>query len=226
MSAKNIYYVYAYLREEDGKPFYIGMGKGNRRFDHLKEAKKYPNPKSGEHKLNTIRKLLQEGIEPFIKIIQNNLSREQASDLEIKLISYYGRQDLGTGILTNQTSGGDGCRGWSKQQKQKVRDRNLKMGIIPPSQKGRKQKRNPEYTAIPAKIVLSGEQIKASPSDPRWNTGEIVGINKGIVQDDNWRKKNSEGVSKLKWWNNGSQCVRSAKCPGPDFVRGRGKVKW
>lgn len=226
MSAKNIYYVYAYLREEDGSPFYIGMGKDNRCFDHLKEAKKSPNPKSGEHKLNTIRKLLQEGKEPFIKIIQNNLSRKQASDLEIELISTYGRQDLGTGILTNQTSGGDGYRGWSEQQKQKLRERNLKMGILPPSQKGRKQNRNPEYTAIPAKIVSSGKRIKASPGDPRWGTGEIVGINKGIVQDANWRKKNSEGVSKLKWWNNGSQCIRSAECPGPDFIRGRGKVKW
>lgn len=226
MSAKNIYYVYAYLREEDGTPFYIGMGKGDRQFDHLKEAKKDLNPKTGQHKLNTIRKLLQEGKEPLIKIIQNNLSRNQAAELEIELISTYGRRDLGTGILTNQTDGGDGNRGWSKEARQKLRDRNLRLGITPPSQKGRKQNRNPKYTAIPAKVASSGETIKASPNDPRWNTGEIVGINKGIIQDSNWRKKNSEGVSKLKWWNNGTQCVRSVECPGSDFVRGRGKVKW
>lgn len=226
MSATNIYYVYAYLREEGGNPFYIGMGKGDRLFDHLKEAKKDLNSKSGQHKLNTIRKLLKEGKEPLIKIIQNNLSRKEAADLEIKLISVYGRQDLGTGILTNQTNGGDGNRGWSNEERQKVRDRNLRLGITPPSQKGRKQNRDPKYTSIPAKLVLSGKKIKAAPDDPRWKTGEIVGINKGVTQDNEWRKKNSEGVSKLKWWNNGIQCIRSIECPGPDFVRGRGKVKW
>jgi hypothetical protein len=226
MSARNIYYVYAYLREEDGTPFYIGMGKGSRQFDHLKKAKKDLTPKPGQHKLNTIRKLLQEGKEPLIKTIQNNLSRKQAIALEIELISTYGRQDLGTGILTNQTAGGDGNRGWSEEAKQNLRDRNLRLGLKPPSQKGRKQNRNPKYTSIPAKVASTGEIIKASPSDPRWNTGEIIGINKGIVQDANWRKKNSEGVSKLKWWNNGVQCIRSAECPGLDFIQGRGKVKW
>lgn len=222
----NNYYTYLYRHPDTLEPFYVGMGKGRRRFAHLKEAKLNPIPESGQHKLNAIRKLLQEGKDPLIEIVQNNLSREQAAALEIELISTYGRRDLGTGVLTNQTDGGDGNRGWNEEAKQKVRDRNLLLGISPPSQKGRKQNRNPEFTSIPAKLVSTGEKIKVSPNDPRWNTGEIVGINKGINQDADWRKKNSEGVSKLKWWNNGVQCIRSVNQPGPDFIQGRGKVKW
>ena len=226
MSATSIYYVYAYLHEENSLPFYIGMGKGSRRFAHLKEAQKNPTPVAGEHKLNTIRKLLREGKEPLIKVIQKNLTREEAASLEIKLIAKYGRKDLGTGILANQTSGGDGNRGWSQEARQRMRERNFEMGILPPRQKGRKQNRNPIYKAIPAKIVESGERIKALVTDPRWETGEIVGINRGVPQSNEARKKNSEAISKLKWWNNGKQCIKSAECPGPDYVRGRGKVKW
>ena len=85
----NIYYVYQYLRE-DMTPYYIGKGKGDR--------------------LNRRHKV---GLPPKERrvIIADNLLEQEAFDLEIKLITKYGRKDLGTGILRNQTNGGDGASG-------------------------------------------------------------------------------------------------------------------
>lgn len=222
----NTYYTYIYYHPDTMLPFYVGIGKDRRRFSHLKEAKICPIPKKGQHKLNTIREILREGKEPIIKIIDSNLTRDEAKDREEDLIANIGRRDLGTGPLTNQTKGGDGFRGWSEDQKQAMRERNKRLGIVPPPQKGKKQNRRPEYTAIPAIVVATGQTTKASPNDPRWATGEIVGPNKGKVQDAEWRRKNSEGLSKLKWWNNGQKSVRSELQPGPDYVPGRSKVKW
>lgn len=221
----NIYYIYMYRHPDTLNPFYVGMGKGRRVLYHIKEAEKNLTPKKGEHKLNIIRQLLREGKNPIIEIVKSNLTKEIAFALEIELISKYGRQDLGTGILTNQTMGGEGGNEWSEEKKNEARERNHRLGIVPPSQKGRKQNRRPEYTAIPAKVINTGKTIKALLSDPRWLTNEIVGINKGIIQNEEWRRKNSESNSLLKWWNNGVRSVRTINCPGTDFILGRGKIK-
>lgn len=83
------YYVYLYLREKDGTPYYVGKGKGNRYKDK-------------RHNVNVPPK------EENIVFVAKNLSNTEACDLERKLISYYGRKDLNEGILRNQTDGGDG----------------------------------------------------------------------------------------------------------------------
>jgi hypothetical protein len=80
------YYVYQYLRE-DGTPYYIGKGKGARW--------------RGPHTVAIPPK-------DRVNFIAEGLTEKEALDLEETLIEKYGRKDLGTALLRNLTSGGEG----------------------------------------------------------------------------------------------------------------------
>ena len=83
----NHFYVYKWLRT-DSTPYYIGKGQTNRAFD---KRRRYIPPTRDR-----------------IQIINDNLTEQQAFDLEIKLIAKYGRKEFG-GILRNKTEGGEGA---------------------------------------------------------------------------------------------------------------------
>jgi hypothetical protein len=104
-----MFYVYKYLREDES-PYYIGKGKDDRAWHRSKHERIHlPKDKSR------------------IVIVEENLSEEQAFQLEIELIKHYGRKDLGTGILHNLTNGGEGSAGAvfgrpSDERIQKIKD--------------------------------------------------------------------------------------------------------
>lgn len=88
------------------EPFYIGKGRNNRIKDTFYDKSPF--------KYNKIKKLKENNIDIISLKIVENISNNDAMNLEIKLITLIGRRDDNKGTLVNQTDGGDG-RSNSKQ---------------------------------------------------------------------------------------------------------------
>lgn len=99
LSAMNIYYIYAYIRI-DGTPYYIGKGTGRRAWD-----------KSHSVKVPTHNRVI---------IMETGLTEIGAYALERRYIQWWGRRDLGTGILRNMSDGGEGRTGFSEESRRKL----------------------------------------------------------------------------------------------------------
>ena len=93
-------YVYRHIRLDKNVPFYIGIG-GD---DDFKRA----NDKT--RRSNWWKNVVSRN-EYKVEIILDGLTYEDAKKKEIEFIALYGRVDLMTGSLINQTNGGDGTVG-------------------------------------------------------------------------------------------------------------------
>jgi len=110
----NNFYIYIYLdpRKKENysygsykfeyEPFYVGKGKDERWKDTNRRNKYF------KHKINKIK---ENGLEPIVVKIKEDLTEENSFILESKLISLIGREDLNKGTLINFTNGGEGSIG-------------------------------------------------------------------------------------------------------------------
>lgn len=105
---------YVYLAKLDDIPRYIGFGSNGREF-HVNSGV------SHVRKLNEV--VLKEEREFEIEILFDGLSKYEAAKKEIECILQYGRADLQTGTLWNQTSGGIGTLNYkhTEETKKKIK---------------------------------------------------------------------------------------------------------
>ena len=96
-------HVYRHIRLDTNMPFYIGIGIDDKLIRAYEDRK-------GRRSEWWLRIAKKHGFS--VDILFQEISIEEAKKKEIEFIKLYGREDLGTGSLINQTNGGDGCNGW------------------------------------------------------------------------------------------------------------------
>lgn len=137
------YYVYAYLDpREPGqfttenlsflcKPFYIGKGKAGRMYDHLKDAR--PTRKfKNSHKLNTIRQIFAQGMQPVIMKLYEGLTEDEAVLLEETLIKRlkeeYGLTNIRTSSWSSSNTRANGSKEFNNPRKDTITIYNTLLG--------------------------------------------------------------------------------------------------
>ncbi len=91
--------LYRHIRLDTNKPFYIGIGKSDKRaFD-------------GIHRSAMWKRVASKGYR--VELLMEDITWEEACKKEIEFIELYGRKDLGLGTLVNLTDGGDSSIGYN-----------------------------------------------------------------------------------------------------------------
>lgn len=108
-------YVYQHLRSDNNEVFYIGIG-NQKRLTKKTGRNQYWKNIVNKHGYN-------------IEVLHENISWDLACEIEMYLISYYGRKDLELGNLVNMTDGEEGSLNrkfnHSNITKEKLRQCNL-----------------------------------------------------------------------------------------------------
>ena len=137
--------VYRHRRLDTFQPFYIGIGKTISRAYRTDNRTKW-------------WKRVVNKTEYLVEILARNISYEDAQELECFLISEYGRLDNKTGILVNQTNGGEGTLGRIVSDETKK-----KIGLSNTSKEFKKRKPHSEE----AKLNMSKAQKGKKHSEER-----------------------------------------------------------
>lgn len=196
--------VYAFCRE-DNTFYYIGKGSKKRALSKRKQGIKPPCDKSR------------------ILILHSDLDEETAFKYERLLIQFYGRKDIGTGILRNMTDGGEGVAGWIPSRSWRDQKSHNMQG-----------ERNPFYGkkhTEESKALMSAAKKgrNCGAKNPMYGVRLIGELNPmyGKSRPD-LAKRNKENPSCLgtKWYTNGIESIRCKPGKQPKgFVPGRSNVK-
>lgn len=130
-----------------------------------------------------------------IIFLKQNLTEKEAFKHEIYMIAVFGRKDLGMGILHNKSNGGEGPSGMVITDEIKEKWSNQRKGKKKPKQsENMKAEKNPMFG-------------KKRTEDEKERIRQKVLINNP-----------QRGTF---WWNNGIKEIRSRKCPGCEWSKGR-----
>jgi hypothetical protein len=96
-----MFYCYLYRDpSRDNEPIYVGKGKGQRAFTHLKRRDVHPFTQR-------LQLMAKNAIKPVIEFLLKDCDEELVLLCEEEAIDKFGRKDLGKGTLLNLTDGGE-----------------------------------------------------------------------------------------------------------------------
>lgn len=180
------YYVYIYLRKSDLTPYYVGKGRRDRAYQI--HTVKVPEDKSR------------------ILFVAEALTEVGALSLERRLIRWYGRKDINTGILRNLTDGGDGISGYRHKQISKMAIGKAHKGkVVKDSTRALLRSRN---LANPKR---GGTKNKGRPSPFK---GRKYTEEESLAHSERQRKRFSDPVERDKLYQRGVKArqVKLANC--------------
>ena len=171
------------------EPFYIGKGSGDRIKNTIYDKSPF--------KSNKIKKLKRYGKKIISLKIKEDLTLNEAYDLEIFLIKEIGRRDINNGTLVNLTDGGEGRLNSEHSEETKIK--------ISKSKKGNSGWKHSEETLLKMSINQMGENngfygkthssiVKKNQSD------KTIGYNHpmyGKTHSEETKKKIKESRSKV-----------------------------
>ena len=201
-------YVYGHYKADTNELFYIGKGMGKRAYQKT------------NRNIHWKRVVKKHGL--VVKILEDDLTEEQAYEKEKQLIAEVGLENL-----TNIVEGGKGMTSSDAQRLAKKREEqnpewrhNVANGITQKyatseeyrkkmKDAGKKRLQNEEWK----KNVV--EAHKKLAQDPEWRKKQTE-VNRKLAQDREWRRKNAEANRKLaqnpEWIkknkDNGKKCAQ------------------
>ena len=182
------YYVYAYIRNKTtprgpaGSPYYIGKGKCRRAWQPHHTPRDYS----------------------YILILEENLTELGAFAIERRLIKWYGRLNIGTGILRNKTDGGEGTSGikrepgrkHSQETRKKMSEKQKGRGFSDEAKKMMSVSSTGKKHSIETKLKMSQQRLGSKQSDDAKlkKSKALTGLKRTPEQVHNMKKAQSSRI--------------------------------
>jgi hypothetical protein len=158
---------------DKNEPFYIGIGSDST-YNRAYEIKK--------SRRNIVWSRITSKSEIEVEIMLDGLTWDEACEKEIEFIKLYGRLDLGNGILSNLTDGGDGTLGIIVSEEKRKKSSERHSG-----------KNNPMYGKSHPKELIEQIRLK-NIGRVSWNKGKT-----GIYSDSQLKKMSEINELNYLW---------------------------